>query len=95
MTPATLVRSFVKLATVFLVLCASGFGLTEEFNVEMRRIHLSAAAGWQTGSLRASLRVALQVSQRHDRATASNRDGAELGLRDTHDSQGSVIEAGS
>ncbi len=69
-------------------------GWKGEVSVQMKRIHISAAAWWeQGGTPHASLRVALQVPQRQDRATASNRNGVVVGPRKTHDSQGSEIEA--
>jgi hypothetical protein len=42
--------------------------------------HIVAQAEWSDSSLQASLRVALQVTQRNDRATASNR----YSVRDGH-----------
>jgi hypothetical protein len=89
------ITAVVKAAAgVFLaVLLVSGFA--KEGAMRMRSIHISADAGFQTASLRASLRVALQVSQRQNRAMASNRNGAETGFSDAADSKESRSVSGS
>ena len=57
--------------------------------------HIEARAEWRSSSQQASLRVALQVTQRQKRATASNRYSVRDGHRLMINSQGSLIEAGS
>jgi hypothetical protein len=57
--------------------------------------HIVARAEWRGSSQQASLRVALQVTQRQNRATASNRYSVRDGHRMMIHSQGSLIEAGS
>jgi hypothetical protein len=86
------IRAFANRAAIMVAACVVVAGSMEAASMRTTSIHVSAAAAWQAGTLRASLRVALHVTQRQDRASASNRYGAVQGLRDRLDSQGSRIE---
>jgi hypothetical protein len=66
-----------------------------EGNLMQMSSHVVAQVEWSRSSLQASLRVALQVTQRQNRATASNRYSVRDGHRMMIHSRGSLIEAGS
>jgi hypothetical protein len=88
-------RALVRLVAAMFVLSVTLNGLSEDILMQPRKFHISTVAQWHASTLHASLRVALQVTQRQNRATASNRYSVRDGNRNMIDSRGSLKDAGS